>query len=1776
MEIYGSSSSIQAYDTNRLIISDIPRLLIINRPVEFTIDVSKAGKGQLEVSINNGQVPKQVKPLGNSKFHFTFIPLLNESHMISIKFNGHQVSGFPRQCQVITSDNVKIRGPSLNPILVGTQTWFTIDILHNDLSDLHVTIFTPTNEQLNPSTLLTSDGLRVDWTPSEIGTYIIHLILYGYSIPGSPLSVKSYDPKKILIIPPIDDSTIGEPVKFLLDASKAGEGYLEISVNYSGRNIPNQINPVGNSCYEIQFIPQKAVVHYCNILFNNEHVPGSPFSINVMEVQRVVAIGKGLGLVPINIPTSFTVLTPNGVIKELKCSIKGPDDHLIECRITKIDLNRYEVTYIPDCVGEFYIEIFFDNIQIDYSPFIARSFDVNKIKVLNFPSSAIVGSSTYFMIDATDAGAGSLEIAVSRDGKNIPNYVQNEGNTFFRIQFIPDQPCMHQVQMKFNGIDIQGSPFQCNVFSNDFIFENYEYAAINKRTVFLIKPKLYFNPNIHVNIITPMGNKIKGKIEKNFMNSYMMDFIPNEIGKHEIIFYDNEEKKLIMTIFICQVYDISKIRISDLPLAIIHQLYKFTIDTSEAGNGVLSVKIKQNGNKILHEQTRISTHIYQISFTPETTDECTLHISFNGENYLRTLIIPVRNDCEQVHVSSIPSGVVGRPITFTIDVADSNLIKILITESHSGQIISHTMTSISNNKKHYEISFIPNIACQHIVSISYDGKLLSKNYVDVCNINKIHISSIKNGFVGKPLIFSVDTYDAGEGHLEVIVNDGQRTLPVELKNNQTRKFDITFIPKITGLHSIIISFNGIPIEGSPFMININNPLIIDDNNSLDENDNNDIDFLIGGQIEGTKVGEIAWIICETSLTDIYEDFSVYVTDPDKTIIKHTRIQDLEGRWRIEFEPTKVGIYQIQTGSDKQPINLASVDILPLDYERYIYGERIVYSNALNFISIVSDNENIKVQLISSNNNEIPIEIERHSLEWKIYYSLTATGYYQLNIIDDDNNKQLFDIYCLTERIDIFRNGGIEDITRLIIDRNKIIGDDINVIVKDALAHTIPAAFYRDLSRDLVIEYIPVRTDIHEVFIRTQNNLLDICPIRIMAFSAQKSYDPVLRVQVKEILEHTFSGIIDQNNQLEISVTDPFERPISFQRSNNEHGELTISLSPIRVGTHWICISNDDNDSFAVLPIFAYDDDYISLSPMDGLSPHEKTISNENNNNNNDTHSTIDSFSPCRELTTISEASEFRSSRPSSISPLRTSSPIREDGIIISPIISNESLKSPTVSDRLSPEVQTLDITDLIDPCVRNISKFSFKDLDDKLNVIIHDSNGNSIGYKTEHLSNGRKCISYEPTIVGPIKIYILKQKELINDSPLIVNAFDPSAVHVINFPKNIQINTATCFHIDSTKAGKGTLKIIIKDPNNQSLPIIIQKQSNEQLIIQFTPIVLGKKFKNLNISTSNIPLGLHTISILFNQIPITETPSQILVENIKQKSTIKNVQSPELEERGRSIYSKHELFLLAQQQHQEKSPSLSSQTIPSLLAKSNEILKRQKNFLLNKEYEKEQILKLEEKQQLKSQYKPLNEIEIQRLQLIKEKFERGQAIDIVFDPRPYPFKILLQNSYPLINSDVHFLIDQPHVAYVHITINGIQIPLVAIRRHDDTFLLKFRPILAGDYLIILKDYIGQLIPGCPYNFPVYNPNGTHIEPFNRLQSINDCHFICNIDNVGQGKFFVMIYDPLKPIRIPCQIQNLSKNRIRISFLPSKIGTYKIYIAYRNIPINGKCIYLLCK
>jgi len=77
----------------------------------------------------------------------------------------------------------------------------------------------------------------------------------------------------------------------------------------------------------------------------------------------------------------------------------------------------------------------------------------------------------------------------------------------------------------------------------------------------------------------------------------------------------------------------------------------------------------------------------------------------------------------------------------------------------------------------------------------------------------------------------------------------------------------------------------------------------------------------------------------------------------------------------------------------------------------------------------------------------------------------------------------------------------------------------------------------------------------------------------------------------------------------------------------------------------------------------------------------------------------------------------------------------------------------------------------------------------------------------------RRILFEKYFFLGPVEIHITKEKEPIDGSPLIVHAFDPANVYLIDFPDKILINTTNRFVIDPTKAGKGSLKISIRGWN---------------------------------------------------------------------------------------------------------------------------------------------------------------------------------------------------------------------------------------------------------------------------------------------------------------------------------------------------------------------------
>lgn len=77
-------------------------------------------------------------------------------------------------------------------------------------------------------------------------------------------------------------------------------------------------------------------------------------------------------------------------------------------------------------------------------------------------------------------------------------------------------------------------------------------------------------------------------------------------------------------------------------------------------------------------------------------------------------------------------------------------------------------------------------------------------------------------------------------------------------------------------------------------------------------------------------------------------------------------------------------------------------------------------------------------------------------------------------------------------------------------------------------------------------------------------------------------------------------------------------------------------------------------------------------------------------------------------------------------------------------------------------------------------------------------------------SNERTIDRSEIVVLGPVEIHISKGNQPIAGSPLIVQAFDPTAVRLVDCPEKVLVNTTNRLIIDPTEAGKGSLKISVK------------------------------------------------------------------------------------------------------------------------------------------------------------------------------------------------------------------------------------------------------------------------------------------------------------------------------------------------------------------------------
>lgn len=311
----------KVYNSSLIQVTDVPSA-VVGHACQFRVDASAAGEGQLEISINEGEVPNHVQVVGGGRCLVSFTPETAKSHYIDIKFNGEAVKGCPFICNVSDTSRVTLSLNHLELIPVDQPASFHMGVDGSGNAELAVSVKGPNCELPVKVTGDIKNGFTAEFIPRDVGVHSISVEYNGHAVNGTPFLAKAFNADKVLI-GPVARGSVGQPTHFTVDASQAGEGNLEITISARNQNIPTQVTPQGNARFSVSFVPFEACEHIINIAFNKRTVPGCPIITRVGGDSHVTVSGQALSSAGLGRQSYLTISNVAGSLEDLEVNVEG-------------------------------------------------------------------------------------------------------------------------------------------------------------------------------------------------------------------------------------------------------------------------------------------------------------------------------------------------------------------------------------------------------------------------------------------------------------------------------------------------------------------------------------------------------------------------------------------------------------------------------------------------------------------------------------------------------------------------------------------------------------------------------------------------------------------------------------------------------------------------------------------------------------------------------------------------------------------------------------------------------------------------------------------------------------------------------------------------------------------------------------------------------------------------------------------------------------------------------------------------------------------------------------------------------------------------------------------------------------------------------------------------------------------------------------------------------------------------------------------------------------
>uniref|UniRef100_A0AAY4EWZ7 Calponin-homology (CH) domain-containing protein n=1 Tax=Denticeps clupeoides TaxID=299321 RepID=A0AAY4EWZ7_9TELE len=619
---------------------------LVNKPNCFTVETRGAGTGGLGLAIEGPSEAKMsCKDNKDGSCSVEYIPFTPGDYDVNITFGGLPIPGSPFRVPVrelVDPSKVKCSGPGLGSgVRAHVPQTFTVDCSKAGLAPLEVQLYGPTGVAEPVSITNNGDGTHtVNYTPAKDGPYTVCVKYADQEVPRSPFKVKSlpgHDASKVRASGPgLNTSGVPAslPVEFTIDARDAGEGLLTVQIiDPEGKQKKVNIRDNRNGTYTVFYVPDMTGRYTITIKYGGDEIPYSPYRIHAIptgDASKCLVTGSGLGpTIQIGEETVITVDAKAAGKGKVTCKVSTPDGAELDVDVVENSDGTFDIYYTAPEPGKYVITIRFGGEHIPNSPF--------HVVATEEPVMAAEGIEPvlrpFNLVIPFTVQKGEITGEVRMPSGKIaqPNITDNKDGTV-TVKYAPTEKGLHEMDIKYNGNHIPGSPLQ---FYVDAINSGHvtaygpglSHGMVNKPAVFTIVTKDAGEGGLSLAVEGPSKAEISCKDNKD--GTCIVSYMPMAPGDYNII-VRFDDKHIPGSPFTARITGDDSMQTSQLNVGTATDV---SLKITETDLSSLAASIRAPSG---HEEPcllkRLPNRHIGISFTPKEVGEHMVSVKKNGKH----------------------------------------------------------------------------------------------------------------------------------------------------------------------------------------------------------------------------------------------------------------------------------------------------------------------------------------------------------------------------------------------------------------------------------------------------------------------------------------------------------------------------------------------------------------------------------------------------------------------------------------------------------------------------------------------------------------------------------------------------------------------------------------------------------------------------------------------------------------------------------------------------------------------------------------------------------------------------------------------------------------------------------------------------------------------------------------------------------------------------------------------------------------------------------------